>query len=83
MKKIKNSMPELSDIAKGEEWGVLLMNYASQNPIYKHEEKEELTERPVNEVINILLRSLSIGYRTTRSKYTVSADTGKLIERSK
>ena len=83
MKKIKNSMPELSDIAKGEEWGVLLMNYASQNPIYKPEEKEELTERPVNEVINILLRSLSIGYRTTRSKYTVSADTGKLIERSK
>ena len=82
VKKIKDSMPEISNIGKGKEWGTLLMDYAARNPNYKPDKNGECIERPINEIVNILLRSLSIGYRTTRSKYTVSVDTGKLIERS-
>jgi len=81
MQKIKKSFPDLSDIAKGEEWGGLLMDYAARNPKYKRNENEEEIERPIIEAVNILLRSLSIGYQTTRTKYAVSPETGKLIDR--
>lgn len=83
MQKVKRSFPALSDIAKGEEWGGLLMDYAAGNPQYKIIENNDESERPIIEIVNILLRSLSIGYQTTRTKYTVSSETGKLIGRSK
>lgn len=81
MKNIREFIPAFSDICKGEEWGSLLMNYAVRNPRYRPD-NEEYIERPINQVISILVRSLSVGYRATRSKYFVSAETRKLIEKS-
>ncbi len=81
MQKITQSIPEISDISKGEEWGGLLMAYAARNPRYTKNSNLGEIERPINEVVNILLRCLSVGYQTTRSKFTVSPETGKLIDR--
>lgn len=82
MNKIKLTMPEISDIGKGEEWGAALMDYATRKQNYNPNKNVENIMRPINEIVNILLRSLSVGYHTTRSKFTVSAETGKLVGRS-
>lgn len=81
MKNVKSSFPNLRDIAKGEEWGGLLMDYAVRNPHYKTSENKEKSERPIIEIVNTLRRSLSIGYQSTRTKYIVSPETGKQIDR--
>ena len=79
MEKINQTMPEIKGISKGEEWGKALIDYAAQNPNYCSKDN---VERPISEVVTILLRSLSVSYRTTRTKYRVSSETGKLVERS-
>jgi len=81
MRKISSSLPQVIGIGKGEEWGGLLMDHAARNPKYKINMNKEETERPIIEIVNILLRSLSIGYQTTRTKYIVSPETGRLIDR--
>ena len=81
-KAARNSIPELADVGKGENWGGLLMDFAIKNPEYPADHIKSGT-REIIEIAKILLRfvSVSFNYNTHRKKYIVSPDDGALIER--
>ena len=57
------------------------MNYASKYPRYKLKTGASEVDRPIKEIVNILLMCMSVSYKTTRDEYKVSSETGQLVER--
>ena len=81
-KAARNSIPELADVGKGENWGGLLMDFAIKNPEYPTDHKKS-GNREIIEIAKILLRFVSVNfnYSTHRKKYIVNPDDGALVER--
>ena len=78
----RNSIPELADISKGENWGRLFMDFAIKKPEYPTDHKHTGT-RQIIEIAKLLLRfvSESFNYSTHRKMYIVNPDDGTLIKR--
>jgi hypothetical protein len=76
VKQASSDIPELWNIAKGEEWGKRLMQYALSHPDRLNGEG-----RLCVSAINQALRSRTSSYNYTRLHYRVDPHTGQLVER--
>lgn len=79
----RNSIPELVNVGKGEEWGNSLLEFALNQPEYPSDYIKS-GQRVIVEVAELLLRAVSgsFNYNTTRSKFKVDPITGELVLRN-
>ncbi len=71
----------LSDLQKGEEWGVALMNYALNHPTFSEGGNNAGEERPCLEIVRLLSVCRNAGYLRSLEMFRVDPITGKLLER--
>lgn len=77
---VRQLLPDLADINKGEEWGRRLADYA-----WQHREADiqnQDTDRPFIRAIYAAMRSRSANYISTRNDYRVDPQTGQPIKRA-
>ena len=79
---IRNSIPELSDIGKGEAWGTRLMDFANHNPVYPPEHLKQ-GERILIEIKNFLIRFTTqfCSHELTLKGFKIDPKDGRLIRR--
>ncbi len=76
VKKASNDIPELWGIAKGEKWGVRLIQYALEHP-YKLNDKERLCVKAIREAF----ASRTTSYNYSRRYCHVDPQTGQNVKR--
>ena len=73
IKAAADSVLELNQLSKNEEWGRRLMTYANEHP-----EKADGQDRPVNKAIDLALQGLRASYVATRRALRVDPKCGDL-----
>jgi hypothetical protein len=76
MKAAQQQLSSLSQISKGEDWGIRLMKYAQERP-----ELPDGQTRPIVKAVKIAVRSLYASHHETRVHYKVDPKSGLAIRR--
>lgn len=79
---IKDQYPLLNQIGKGKEWGERLMRYALSAPYRPGDGGPAPTKRPIIEAVDAAMRARKSNYLTTRRRFRVDANSGRLIDRN-
>lgn len=79
IKAASKTIPSLSQLAKGNEWGEKLAEFAARKPELDGSE----IDRPFIEACKTAIQSIDIDYHINRTEYRVDPCTGKLVHRKK
>jgi hypothetical protein len=76
IKLAKKTLPQLSDISKGEKWGRKLIDFAGDHPL------KQGRQRQIIDAIQMAVRTKKANYKITRRDYKVDENTGQLVKRT-